>query len=61
MIDFKSPRFKNDWCDIHIKNKYEGYCIPCFVNNPENEDKPAMRNYKTKELEVVNHIWVFDR
>jgi hypothetical protein len=43
--------------------------MPCFVNNPENADKPAMRNYKTKELEVVNHIkkhfenysWVFDK
>ena len=27
-----------------------------FCNNPENADKPAMRNYKTKELEVVNNI-----
>ena len=43
--------------------------MPCFVNNTENADKPAMINYKTKELEVVNHIkkhfgdylWVFDR
>ena len=44
--------------------------MPCFVNNPENADKPpAMRNYKTKELEVVNHIkkhfgdysWNFDK
>ncbi len=69
MVDVVSPRCKNDWCDTQIKNKYEGYCMPCFVNNPENADKPAMRNYKTKELEVVNHIkkhfgdylWVFDR
>ena len=31
--------------------------MPCFVNNPENADKPpAMRNYKTIELEVVNNI-----
>jgi hypothetical protein len=30
--------------------------MPCFVNNPENADKPVIRNYKTKELEVVNHI-----
>jgi len=30
--------------------------MPCFVNNPENADKPAIRNYKTKELEVVNNI-----
>ena len=30
--------------------------MTCFVNNPENADKPAIRNYKTKELEVINHI-----
>ena len=56
MIDIKHPRCKNDWCDTIVNKKYEGYCMPCFVNNPENADKPAMRNYKTKELEVVNHI-----
>ena len=69
MIDVKSPRCKNDWCDTQVTKKYEGYCMPCFVNNPENADKPAMRNYKTKELEVVNHIkkhfdnysWNFDK
>jgi hypothetical protein len=69
MVDVVSPRCKNDWCDTIVTKKYEGYCMPCFVNNPENADKPAMRNYKTKELEVVNHIkkhfgdylWVFDR
>jgi hypothetical protein len=45
------------------------YCVPCFVNNPENRDKPAMRNYKTKEKEVVDTIvqafpqftWVSDK
>ena len=39
------------------------------MNNPENRDKPAMRNYKTKELEVVRNItqsfnafdWVADK
>ena len=69
MIDVKSPRCKNDWCDTQVNKKYEGYCMPCFVNNPENADKTAMRNYKTKELEVVNHIkkhfenysWFFDK
>ena len=43
--------------------------MPCFVNNPENNDKPAMRNYKTKEKEVVDRIieifpdftWVADK
>ena len=39
------------------------------MNNPDNKDKPAMRNYKTKELEVVSTItqtfktfdWVADK
>ena len=43
--------------------------MPCFVNNPENKDKPAMRNYKTKENEVVFRIketfpdftWITDK
>jgi len=43
--------------------------MPCFVNNPDNANKPAMRNYKTKEMCVVNCImqhypqfnWVADR
>jgi hypothetical protein len=70
MVDVKNPRCKSDWCDTQVNNKkYEGYCMPCFVNNPENADKPGMRNYKTKELEVVNHIkkhfenysWNFDK
>jgi hypothetical protein len=40
---------KNEWCETRKSNPiYEGYCMPCFVNNPENQDKPAMRNYKTK-------------
>jgi hypothetical protein len=43
--------------------------MPCFVNNPENQNKPAMRNYKTKENEVVSRIkeqfpnftWIHDK
>jgi hypothetical protein len=39
------------------------------VNNPDNRDKPAMRNYKTKEKEVIDNIlqtfpnftWVLDK
>ena len=30
--------------------------MPCFVNNPENQNKPAMRNYKTKEKDVVDRV-----
>jgi hypothetical protein len=32
--------------------------MPCFVNNPENSNNPLMRNYKTKEKEVVDRIKV---
>jgi hypothetical protein len=59
---------KNDWCETYGNARYEGYCVPCFVNNPENHDKPAMRNYKTKEKAVVDEIkstfdvsWVHDK
>ena len=60
---------KSSWCETLSQKKYEGYCMPCFVNNPENQDKPAMRNYKTKEKDVVDQIrqtftnftWVADK
>ena len=43
---------KNDWCDTIASQKYEGYCMPCFIRNPLNANKPAHRNYKTKEKAV---------
>jgi hypothetical protein len=43
--------------------------MPCFVNNPENNDNQIKRNYKTKEKNVVDKIkesfpdftWVSDK
>ena len=60
---------KNEWCETARNPKYEGCCMPCFVNNPENQDKQTMRNYKTKEKDVVDRItqsftnftWVADK
>ena len=60
---------KNDWCDTIAMPKYEGYCMPCFIRNPLNADKPAHRNYKTKEKEVGLAItqrfpdatWILDK
>ena len=60
---------KNDWCHTIATPKYEGYCMPCFINNPLNTDKPAHRNYKTKEKEVALAItqrfpdatWILDK
>lgn len=56
-------------CETLGNPKYEGYCLPCFVNNPENRDKPAIKNYKTKEKEVGQRIiekfqkytWISDK
>jgi len=60
---------KNEWCETTGNTKYEGFCVACFVNNPENQDKSAMRNYKTKEKDVIDRItqtftnftWVADK
>lgn len=62
---------KSEWCETTIssisKNKYDGYCLFCFVHLfPE---KPITRNYKTKEFEVVKFIkniypdfsWITDK
>ena len=46
----------SEWCETTGNTKYDGYCVPCFVNNPENHDKPIIRNYKTKEKDVVDRI-----
>ena len=61
---------KSSWCETQATNKnYEGYCLSCFVNNPENAGKPTSRNYKTKEVATVDYIkeiypdfdWVADK
>jgi hypothetical protein len=61
---------KSTWCETQATNKkYEGYCLSCFVNNPENAGKPTARNYKTKEVATVGYIkeiypdfdWVADK
>lgn len=60
---------KSSWCETFRNKKYEGYCLVCFVNNPENAGKPVVRNYKTKERHVVAYIqeifpdfqWVHDK
>ncbi len=41
-------------CNTQVSEKYEGYCLPCFVHMfPE---KPNSRNYKTKERATVEYI-----
>ena len=60
---------KNVYCETRARSKYDGYCMPCFINNPLNANKPAHRNYKTKEKEVASAItqrfpnatWILDK
>ncbi len=67
MLDVISKTCKNEWCNTNVKNKYDGYCLNCFIH--AHPDKPVSRNYKTKERCVVEYItshfpdlsWVADK
>jgi hypothetical protein len=67
MINVKSKTCKNEWCLIQVTEKYDGYCLRCFIYLFP--DKPISRNYKTKEYAVVDYIktnfpnynWIADK
>ena len=69
MINVISNNCCQDGCYTAGIPKYDGYCMPCFINNPLNANKPAHRNYKTKEKEVASAItqrfpnatWILDK
>lgn len=54
MVDVISKICLNSWCRTHVGNKYDGYCLFCFVHMFPG--KPVSRNYKTKEFEVVSFV-----
>ena len=67
MVDIKNKTCKTHLCSTHVSEKYDGYCLYCYINLfPE---KPVSRNYKTKEYAVVEFIkttfpelsWVSDK
>jgi hypothetical protein len=67
MIDIKHKMCKTPLCYTLVEDKYEGYCLFCYIHIfPE---KPVSRNYKTKEFEVVQFIknrfndllWISDK
>ena len=41
-------------CSTRVGEKYDGYCLFCYVNLFP--DKPVSRNYKTKEFAVVEYV-----
>jgi hypothetical protein len=67
MINVKSKSCKSDWCLTLVKEKYDGYCLFCYINLFPN--KPVSRNYKTKEYSVVEYVkikfpdlnWIADK
>ena len=67
MIDVKNKTCKSSWCFTQVQEKYDGYCLFCYINLFP--DKPVSRNYKTKEYSVVEYIktqfpnynWIADK
>ena len=67
MVDVKNKTCKSSWCSTLVQEKYDGYCLFCYMNLFP--DKPVSRNYKTKEYSVVeyvktkfpNHSWIADK
>jgi hypothetical protein len=67
MIDIKNKTCKTYLCATRVANKYDDYCLYCYINLFP--DKPNSRNYKTKETAVVNEIqqsfpeftWIADK
>ena len=68
MIDVISRKCISEWCaTITHNNKYDGHCLFCYINLYP--DKPVVRNFKTKETYIVNHVrenfpgftWITDK
>ena len=67
MVDVKHDTCKTYLCSTRVAEKYDGYCLFCYMNLFP--DKPVSRNYKTKEYSVVehvknkfhNHTWIADK
>jgi hypothetical protein len=67
MVDVKHSKCNSEWCFTRVTEKYDGYCLHCFMHLFPN--KPVSRNYKTKEFAVVNFVkitfpdfqWIADK
>ena len=67
MVNVVSKTCKTHLCYTFVSEKYDGYCLFCYINIfPE---KPVSRNYKTKEFAVVEFVktnhpdltWIADK
>lgn len=67
MINIYKPKCKTPLCSTILSNTDREYCIACFIHIYPNT--PVMKNYKTKEKEVVDRIkekfpnfdWKYDK
>ena len=66
MVDVRSKRCKSSWCSTLVQEKYDGYCLYCYIHLFP--DKPVSRNYKTKEVSVLEYVkskfnqnWIADK
>ena len=67
MVDIKHKTCKTYLCSTRVHEKYDGYCLFCYINLFPN--KPVCRNYKTKEYAVVEYVknkfinfnWIADK
>jgi hypothetical protein len=67
MIDIKHKTCKTYLCFTRVQEKYDGYCLYCYINLFP--DKSVSRNYKTKENSVVEYVkntysnfpWISDK
>jgi hypothetical protein len=67
MVDVKHQICKTYLCSTRVQEKYDGYCLFCYMNLFP--DKPVSRNYKTKEYSVVDFVktkfpdltWIADK
>jgi EsV-1-7 cysteine-rich motif len=67
MVDVKHKTCIHEWCLTQVQEKYDGYCLFCYMNLFPY--KPVSRNYKTKEYAVVEFVkttfpdlsWIADK
>ena len=67
MVNVIGKICKTYLCSTRVQEKYDGYCIFCYMNMFP--DKPVSRNYKTKEYAVVEYVkskyptltWIADK
>jgi hypothetical protein len=54
MVNVKHKTCNSEWCSTIVREKYEGYCLHCYIHSFPY--KPVARNYKTKEFAVVEYV-----